>query len=160
MDPCAILLCSGTSQHPKFHLLFCQRGSTARLCQLHLTKPLSSQKYICSLIFFFFSPGICEIVLNTVCGKERWQRRSAGFTTVRIPFMQESRESLEPVCSVLINAAGLCRKCLSSWECQGLYGSIWKSRHKLPLPIRQRLEAHALTESPTISQGLITPAWA
>lgn len=60
--------------------------------------------------------------------------------------MQESRESLEPVCSVLINAAALCRKCLSSWECQGLDGSIWKSRPKPPLPIRQGFEA--LPESP------------
>lgn len=76
---------------------------------------------------------------------------------VRISFMQASKESLEPVFSVLINAAGLCRQCLSSWEYQGLYakwdsfseksipekphtrtpGSIRKSKYKPPLPIRQ-----------------------
>lgn len=52
---------------------------------------------------------------------------------VRISFMQASKESLEPVFSVLINAVGLCRQCLSSWEYQGLYAK-WDSFSEKSIP--------------------------
>lgn len=92
--------------------------------------------------------------------------------------MQASKESLEPVFSVLINAVGLCRQCLSSWEYQGLYAK-WDSFSEKSIPQQphskdnwqhmeiqvqasppyQRLEptANILAESPAISEWLIAP---
>jgi len=47
--------------------------------------------------------------------------------------MQGSKESPEPFFSVLINAVGLCRQCLSSWEYQGLYAK-WDSFSEKSVP--------------------------